>query len=91
MVVRQPGRALLGPDRSMRPPSTHGCHRCHEHHQPVERRGTRQRRLSPMETDEPLETGYGPGTPPGDNFCNDYAQNLAVAYASLAQARGDRV
>ena len=44
-----------------------------------------------METEEPLETGYGPGTPPGDNLCNDYAQNLAVAYSSLAHARGDRV
>ncbi|MGH9279244.1 MAG: GNAT family N-acetyltransferase [Acidimicrobiales bacterium] len=44
-----------------------------------------------MATDVPLETGYGPGTPPGDNLCNDYAQNLAVAYRSLAQARGDRL
>jgi GNAT superfamily N-acetyltransferase len=44
-----------------------------------------------MKTDEPLETGYGPETPVGDNLCNDYAQHLAAGYVSLAQARGDRV
>lgn len=44
-----------------------------------------------METDGPLETGYGPGAPAGDNACNDYVQGLASAYGSLARARGDRV
>lgn len=44
-----------------------------------------------METDEALETGYGPATPPGDNICNDFAQGLATAYTALAVARGDRV
>lgn len=44
-----------------------------------------------METDEPLETGYRPQAPPGDNACNDFAQGLADAYAALARARGDAV
>ncbi len=44
-----------------------------------------------METDEELETGYGPGTPPGDNLCNDYAQRLGDAFGALARARGDVV
>jgi GNAT superfamily N-acetyltransferase len=44
-----------------------------------------------VETDKQLESGYGPATPRGDNFCNDYQQGLAQAYASLAMARGDRV
>jgi GNAT superfamily N-acetyltransferase len=44
-----------------------------------------------METDEELETGAGPATPPGDNLCNDYAQGLAEGFAALAEARGDRI
>jgi ribosomal protein S18 acetylase RimI-like enzyme len=44
-----------------------------------------------VETDEPLETGYGTATPRGDNLCNDYQQGLAEAYGALAAARGDRV
>jgi GNAT superfamily N-acetyltransferase len=44
-----------------------------------------------VETDEPLETGYGAGTPPGDNACNDYAQGLADAYGGLARARREVV
>ena len=44
-----------------------------------------------METDEPLESGYGPATPPGDNFCNDYTQGLAEAFSTLARARADSV
>ena len=44
-----------------------------------------------METDERLETGYGPGTPPGDNACNDFVRSLVDAYGGLARARGDRV
>lgn len=43
-----------------------------------------------METDEILETGYGPGAPAGDNLCNDFAQGLIHAYWSLATTRGDR-
>lgn len=41
-----------------------------------------------METDAPLEMGYGRATRPGDNACNDYAQAMAEAYAILARARG---
>lgn len=48
-------------------------------------------RLPQVETDEPLETGYGTATPRGDNLCNDYQQGLADAYGALATARGDRV
>ena len=44
-----------------------------------------------METDEDLETGYGAGTPSGDNLCNDYAQGLAIGFRELAEARGDHV
>ena len=44
-----------------------------------------------MASDEALETGYGPGTPRGDNACNDFVQGSAKAYLSLAQARGGRV
>lgn len=44
-----------------------------------------------METDQDeLETGYGRGTPPGDNLCNDFVQGMANAYGALAEARGDR-
>jgi hypothetical protein len=43
-----------------------------------------------VETDEPLETGYGPDTPRGDNACNDFAQGFAEAYLVLARARGAR-
>ena len=49
------------------------------------------RTLEPVETDEPLESGYGPATPPGDNFCNDYTQGLAEAFSTLARARADSV
>jgi GNAT superfamily N-acetyltransferase len=45
----------------------------------------------PVETDEPLETGYGEATPPGDNVCNDFVRGLADAYSALARARGHRV
>ncbi len=44
-----------------------------------------------METDEPLENGYGRTAPAGDNSCNDFQQALADGYAALARARGDRV
>lgn len=44
-----------------------------------------------METDERPETGYGATAPPGDNYCNDYQQGLAEAFATLAKKRGDRV
>jgi ribosomal protein S18 acetylase RimI-like enzyme len=44
-----------------------------------------------METDEVLETGYGDGTPGGDNLLNDFARGDADAYEALARARGDRV
>lgn len=44
-----------------------------------------------METDEALETGYGPATAPGDNTCNDYVRGLAAGYTALARARGDLV
>ena len=38
-----------------------------------------------------LETGCGVGAPAGDNRCNDYAQGLALAYARVAEARGEAV
>ena len=44
-----------------------------------------------METDEELETGYGPSTPAGDNLCNDYTRGLIDSYSALAESRGDRV
>jgi GNAT superfamily N-acetyltransferase len=44
-----------------------------------------------METDEELETGYGPGAPRGDNLLNDFVQGEAAAFSELARARGDRV
>jgi len=44
-----------------------------------------------METDEVLESGYGPDTPPGDNALNDFVQGEADAWKTLAIARGDRV
>ncbi len=45
-----------------------------------------------MTTDhDRLETGYGPGAPPGDNLTNDLVQETARSYADLATARGDRV
>lgn len=44
-----------------------------------------------METDEELPTGYGPQTPPGDNFLNDFVQGEADAWAALSRARGDPV
>ncbi len=44
-----------------------------------------------MTDDSPLETGYGPGAPPGDNLCNDFQRETARSFADLASARGDRV
>jgi len=44
-----------------------------------------------METEEELETGYGPSAPPGDNLCNDYVRGLRESFAALADARGERV
>ena len=44
-----------------------------------------------MEIDAPLETGYDPGTPVGDNACNDYVRGLAEANGALGRARGGRV
>jgi hypothetical protein len=41
--------------------------------------------------DEPLESGYGARTLPGDNLCNDFQQETAHSYAELARARGDRL
>ena len=40
---------------------------------------------------EELESGYGPGAPPGDNVMNDAQQETAASFAALARARGDRV
>ena len=42
-------------------------------------------------TDETLETGYGPGAPPGDTLANDFVQESAASFAGFARARGDRV
>jgi hypothetical protein len=47
-------------------------------------------KLSGVETDEVLETGFGPGTPPGDNILNDYAQGAAAGFGALAAARHER-
>lgn len=44
-----------------------------------------------MDHSEGLETGCGPGTPPGDNASNDYAQGLAAGYLALSRARGEAV
>ena len=43
-----------------------------------------------MTETEPLETGYGPSVPPGDNLINDFVQETADSYRALAAARGDR-
>ena len=85
---RSPPPVAMSQARLGRPPDRIGGNSTTGRSSVVVRHGQEFR---PMETDERLETGYGPGTPPGDNLCNDYAQNLAVAYSSLAQARGDRV
>lgn len=37
---------------------------------------------------EGLETGYGPGTPPGDNLCLDYVRGMVDGFAELAAAGG---
>jgi hypothetical protein len=50
------------------------------------RRQTEQ--VSDPET--PLESGYGPTAPGGDNLCNDFQQETAASYQELARARGDR-
>src|SRR5580765_7608899 len=47
--------------------------------------------MAVTDIEEPLETGYGPAAPPGDNLCNDFQQETARSYAELAPARGDRV
>ena len=44
------------------------------------RRLVRWARVPQVETDEPLETGYGTASPRGDDLCNDYQQGLAEAY-----------
>jgi ribosomal protein S18 acetylase RimI-like enzyme len=44
-----------------------------------------------MESDEVLESGYGPGAPPGDNLLNDFVQGEAAAFIELARARGELV
>src|SRR3954469_4666264 len=44
-----------------------------------------------MTTDTPLETGYGPDAPPGDNLVNDFQQETARSFVGLGNARGDRV
>ena len=44
-----------------------------------------------VETDEVLESGYGPGAPRGDNLLNDFVQGEAEAFAELGRARGDRI
>jgi hypothetical protein len=44
-----------------------------------------------METDEVLESGYGPAAPRGDNLLNDFVQGEADAFAELARARDERV
>jgi hypothetical protein len=49
------------------------------------------RKTGPMETDDVLESGYGPHAPRGDNLLNDFVQGEADAFAELARARGDRV
>jgi GNAT superfamily N-acetyltransferase len=41
--------------------------------------------------DEQLESGYGPGAPPGDNLCNDFVQESARSFAAFASVRGDRL
>jgi hypothetical protein len=47
--------------------------------------------MNPMPDDALLESGYGPTAPPGDNLCNDFQQESASSFATLARARGDRV
>jgi GNAT superfamily N-acetyltransferase len=44
-----------------------------------------------MAEEPPLETGYGPAVPLGDNLCNDFVQESARSFAAFATARGDRV
>src|SRR6187200_2342174 len=44
-----------------------------------------------VETDEVLESGFGPGAPRGDNLLNDFVQGEAEAFAELGRARGDRI
>ncbi len=44
-----------------------------------------------MTEETPLETGYGPAAPPGDNVVNDFQQETAQSFADLGRARGDRV
>src|SRR3954454_23417734 len=43
-----------------------------------------------MTAEDILDTGYGPGAPPGDNVANDFQQETAASFAELARARGDR-
>jgi hypothetical protein len=44
-----------------------------------------------MTGNEVLETGYGDATPPADNLLNDFVRGAAVAFASLAAARGEAI
>ncbi len=44
-----------------------------------------------MADEEVLNSGYGTGTPPGDNLVNDFQQETAASYLELARARGDRI
>jgi GNAT superfamily N-acetyltransferase len=44
-----------------------------------------------VETDEQLDTGYGPSTPAHDNVLNDFARGESRGYSSLATARGERI
>jgi GNAT superfamily N-acetyltransferase len=44
-----------------------------------------------MTDNEPLASGYGPDTPPGDTLWNDFQQETARSFAELGRARGDRV
>jgi hypothetical protein len=48
-------------------------------------------KLNGVTEDNPLESGYGSRTGPGDNLCNDFVQETATSFAGLAKARGDRV
>jgi hypothetical protein len=43
-----------------------------------------------MSEEQPLESGYGPEAPVGDNLMNDFQQETARSYLDLAIARGDR-
>jgi hypothetical protein len=44
-----------------------------------------------VETEQSLESGYGPHAPAGDNLLNTFAQAEADAFAELARGRGERI